>query len=93
MTTIDQITEEAERRLSQDRDAKIEAVRRAGESGLALAEARDLLAAAERDHNQNHVAALRLGWTPKDLKDFGIEQATKASGGRPKKAPAAAPAD
>ncbi|ALE04780.1 hypothetical protein AL755_03580 (plasmid) [Arthrobacter sp. ERGS1:01] len=90
--TIDQITEEAERRLSQDRDEKIQAVRRAGESGLALTEARELLAAAEREHNQNHAAALRQGWTAKDLKDFGIEQATKSSGGRPKRttsAPAA----
>jgi hypothetical protein len=36
---------------------------------------------------------LRLGWTPKDLKDFGIEPATKAAGGRPKKASAATAAD
>lgn len=86
--TIEQITEEAERRLSQDRDAKIEAVRRAGESGQALTEAREFLAAAEREHKQNHAAALRQGWTAKDMKDFGIEQATKATGGRPKKSAA-----
>ncbi len=82
---INQLTQEAEDRLKRDRDAKVASVVAAGKSGAALTEARDLLAAAEREHNLNHAAALRQGWTAKDLKEMGIEPASKQATGRPKK--------
>ena len=90
---ITQLTQEAEDRLTRDRDAKVTSVVAAGKSGTALAQARDFLAAAEREHNLNHAAALRQGWTAKDLKELGIEPATKQAAGRPKKTTTAATAD
>ena len=90
---INALTQEAQDRLSRDRDAKVASVVAAGKSGTALTEAREMLAAAEREHNLNHADALRHGWTPKDLKELGIEPATKQATGRPKKASPAAPSE
>ena len=90
---INQLTQAAEDRLSKDRDAKVASVVTAGKSSTALAEAREFLAAAERDHNLNHAAALRQGWSARDLKEMGIEAATKQANGRPKKQPAAPAAE
>ena len=87
---INVLTQEAENRLTKDRDAKVASVVAAGKSGAALSEAREFLAAAERTHNLNHAAALRHGWSAKDLKEMGIEPATKQATGRPIK-PAPAP--
>ena len=90
---INQLTQAAEDRLTKDREAKVASVVAAGKSGTALAQARDALAAAEREHNLNHAAALRHGWSAKDLKEMGIEAATKQAGGRPKKQTTATAAD
>ena len=90
---INQLTQAAEDRLTKDRDAKVASVVAAGKSGTALTQARDALAAAEREHNQNHAAALRHGWSTKDLKEMGIEAATKQANGRPKKQTTATAAD
>ena len=90
---INQLTQAAEDRLTKDRETKVASVVAAGKSGAALAQARDALAAAEREHNLNHAAALRHGWSAKDLKEMGIEAATKQAGGRPKKQTTATAAD
>ncbi|MDO5754364.1 hypothetical protein [Arthrobacter sp.] len=90
---INTLTQQAEDRLTKDRDAKVASVVAAGKSGAALAEAREFLAAAEREHNLNHAAALRHGWSAKDLKEMGIEAATKQANGRPKRQPAASAAE
>ena len=90
---INTLAQQAEDRLTKDREAKVASVVAAGKSGAALAEAREFLAAAEREHNLNHAAALRQGWSAKDLKEMGIEAATKQGNGRPRKQPAAAAAE
>ncbi|MEO8221805.1 MAG: hypothetical protein ABI563_13590 [Specibacter sp.] len=90
---INVLAQEAEDRLTKDREAKVASVVAAGKSGTALTQARAALNAAEREHNLNHAAALRQGWSAKDLKEMGIEAATKQSNGRPKKSTPAAAAE
>ncbi|WP_343320534.1 hypothetical protein AAFM46_16755 (plasmid) [Arthrobacter sp. TMP15] len=82
---INALTQEAEHRLSRDRENKVASVVAAGKTGTALLHAREELGVAEREHNLTHAAAQRQGWSAKDLKELGIEPATKQATGRPRK--------
>lgn len=82
---IQQIEEAAHRKLEQDRNDRITAVKEYASAAKRSAEARAELAAADDDHLAKYRAALRLGWTESDLKSFGIVQPSKKLGGRPRK--------
>ncbi|WP_077490881.1 hypothetical protein [Sinomonas mesophila] len=82
---IQQIEEAAHRKLEQDRNDRITAVKEYASAAKRSADARAELAAADDDHLAKYRAALRQGWTESDLKGFGIEQPSKKLGGRPRK--------
>ncbi|AMM34790.1 hypothetical protein SA2016_4138 (plasmid) [Sinomonas atrocyanea] len=82
---LQQIEEAANRKLEQDRNDRITAVREYAAAAKRSAEARAELAAADEDHLAKYRAAIRHGWTESDLKGFGIEPPTKKLGGRPRK--------
>jgi hypothetical protein len=82
---IQQIEEAANRKLEQDRNDRITAVREYAAAAKRSTEARAELAAADDDHLAKYRAAIRHGWTESDLKGFGIEPPTKKLGGRPRK--------
>lgn len=56
----------------------------AAASGVELAEAAQLLAAAEQKYAKDYQAALRADWTESDLRGFGLDAPTKRAGGRPR---------
>ncbi|KHL04494.1 hypothetical protein [Sinomonas humi] len=83
---IQQIEEAAHRRIEQDRNERIAAVREYANAAKRSADARVELSAADNEHLAKYRAALRQGWTDSDLKGFGIEPPAKKLGGRPRKA-------
>lgn len=82
---IEQIEEAAHRKIEQDRNERIAAVREYASAATRSADARAELSAADDEHLAKYRAALRRGWTESDLKGFGIEPPSKKLGGRPRK--------
>lgn len=84
---ISEIEAKATAKLDANRDAKVNAVKEAARSGMELAEASELLAAAEQKYAQDYAAARRADWSDSDLKGFGLDAPAKKAGGRPRKKP------
>lgn len=84
---IDDIAAKAAAKIDAARDAKVNAVKKAAASGVELAEAAQLLAAAEQKYAQDYQSALRADWTESDLRGFGLDAPGKKAGGRPRKKP------
>ena len=81
---IDDIAAKAAAKIDAARDTKVNAVKIAAASGVELAEAAQLLAAAEQKYAKDYQAALRADWTEGDLRGFGLDAPTKKAGGRPR---------
>lgn len=80
---INDIAAKAAAKIDAARDVKVNAVKTAAASGVELAEAAQLLAAAEQKYAKDYQAALRADWTDSDLRSFGLDAPTKKAGGRP----------
>ncbi|MCH6472595.1 hypothetical protein [Sinomonas terrae] len=83
---IEQIEAAAQRKLEEDRHARVTSVKAYAEAAKRVADLRADLKAAERQHLAAHRQAVKLGWSEPDLKAFGIEAPTISVGGRPRKA-------
>jgi hypothetical protein len=81
---INNIAAKAAAKIDAARDLKVNAVKTAAASGVELAEAAQLLAAAEQKYAKDFAAALRADWTEADLRGFGLDAPTKRAGGRPR---------
>ncbi|MCI0144037.1 hypothetical protein KNN17_20975 [Arthrobacter bambusae] len=81
---INDIAAKAAAKIDAARDVKVNAVKTAAASGVELAEAAQLLAAAEQKYAKDYQAALRADWTDSDLRSFGLDAPTKKAGGRPR---------
>ena len=81
---INDIAAKAAAKIDAARDLKVNAVRTAAASGVEVAEAAQLLAAAEQKYAKDFAAALRADWTESDLRGFGLETPAKRAGGRPR---------
>ncbi|MBT2538809.1 hypothetical protein [Arthrobacter sp. ISL-69] len=81
---IDDIAAKAAAKIDAARDTKVNAVKTAAASGVELAEAAQLLAAAEQKYAKDYQAALRTDWTESDLRGFGLDAPAKKAGGRPR---------
>jgi len=84
---IDDIAAKAAAKIDAARDSKVNAVKKAAASGVELAKAAELLAAAEQKYAQDYQGALRADWTEADLRGFGLDTPGKKAGGRPRKKP------
>lgn len=71
-------------KIDAARDVKVSAVKTAAASGVELAEAAQLLAAAEQKYAKDYQSALRADWTESDLRGFGLDAPGKKAGGRPR---------
>jgi hypothetical protein len=83
-----QAVEHTARRLL---DARINAVRELAKAQVAVAHARDALAAAETNHAAVHTAATRAGWNDTELKQIGLATPARRTPGRPRRARSSAP--
>jgi hypothetical protein len=81
---IDDIAAKAAAKIDAARDVRVNAVKTAAASGVELAEAAQLLAAAEQKYAKDYQAALRADWTESDLRGFGLDAPSKKAGGRPR---------
>ena len=81
---INDIAAKAAAKIDAARDVKVNAVKTAAASGVELAEAAQLLAAAEQKYAKDYQAALRADWTESDLRGFGLDAPAKKAGGRPR---------
>lgn len=81
---INDIAAKAAAKIDAARDLKVNAVKAAAASGVELAEAAQLLAAAEQKYAKDFAAALRADWTEADLRGFGLDAPAKRAGGRPR---------
>lgn len=81
---INDIAAKAAAKIDSARDKKVNAVRTAAASGVELAQAAQLLAAAEQKYAKDYHAALRADWTESDLRGFGLTAPSKKAGGRPR---------
>ncbi|GAA5201813.1 hypothetical protein GCM10023346_47090 [Arthrobacter gyeryongensis] len=81
---INDIAAKAAAKIDAARDVKVNAVKTAAASGVGLAEAAQLLAAAEQKYAKDYQAALRADWTDSDLRSFGLDAPAKKTGGRPR---------
>ena len=81
---INDIAAKAAAKIDAARDVRVNAVKTAAASGVELAEAAQLLAAAEQKYAKDYQAALRADWTESDLRGFGLDAPTKKAGGRPR---------
>lgn len=81
---INDIAAKAAAKIDAARDVKVNAVKTAAASGVELAEAALLLAAAEQKYAKDYWAALRADWTETDLRGFGLDAPAKKAGGRPR---------
>jgi hypothetical protein len=81
---INDIAAKAAAKIDAARDLRVNAVKTAAASGVELAEAAQLLAAAEQKYAKDFAAALRADWTESDLRGFGLEAPNKRAGGRPR---------
>lgn len=84
---IDDIAAKAAAKIDAARDAKVNAVKKAAASGVEMAEAAQLFAAAEQKYAQDYQGALRADWSESDLRGFGLDAPTKKASGRPRKKP------
>jgi len=82
---INDIAAKAAAKIDAARDAKVNAVKKAAASGVELAEAAQLLAAAEQKYAQDYQGALRADWSESDLRGFGLDAPGKRAAGRPRK--------
>lgn len=81
---IDDIAAKAAEKIDAARTVRVNAVRDAAASAVELAEAAQLLAAAEQKYAKDYQAAQRADWTDADLKGFGLETPGRKVGGRPR---------
>jgi hypothetical protein len=81
---INDIAAKAAAKIDAARDTKVGVVKAAAASGVELAEAAQLLAAAEQKYAKDYQAALRADWTESDLREFGLSAPSKKTGGRPR---------
>ena len=81
---INDIVAKAAAKIDADRDTKVSAVKTAAASSVELADAAQVLAAAEQKYAKNYQAALRADWTESDLRGFGLDAPAKKAGGRPR---------
>ncbi|MDD1475395.1 MULTISPECIES: hypothetical protein [Micrococcaceae] len=81
---INDIAAKAAAKIDAARDTKVNAVKTAAASSVELAEAAQLLSAAEQKYAKDYQTALRADWTESDLRGFGLDAPTKKSGGRPR---------
>ncbi len=81
---INDIAAKAAAKIDAARDSKVNAVKTAAASNVELAEAAQLLTAAEQKYAKDYQAALRADWTESDLRDFGLDTPGRKAGGRPR---------
>lgn len=81
---INDVAAKAAAKIDAARDVKVNAVKTVAASGVELAEAAQLLAAAEQKYAKDYHAALRADWTESDLRGFGLDAPAKKAGGRPR---------
>lgn len=81
---IDDIAAKAAAKIDAAREVRVNAVKTAAASGVELAEAAQLLAAAEQKYAKDYQSALRADWTETDLRGFGLDAPSKKAGGRPR---------
>jgi hypothetical protein len=81
---INDIAAKAAAKIDAARDVRVNAVKTAAASGVELAEAAQLLAAAEQKYAKDYQAALRADWTESDLRGFGLTAPSKKASGRPR---------
>lgn len=74
----------AAERLDAERNARLEAITAFGAAAQSAAEAKELAAAAEREHTAAYAKAQRLGWSDADFKELGIAIPEKKPQGRPR---------
>ena len=81
---INDIAAKAAAKIDAARDVKVNAVKTAAASSVELAEAVQLLAAAEQKYAKDYQNAIRSDWTESDLRGFGLDAPARKAGGRPR---------
>lgn len=87
---IEQIAQAAAAEIDQARDAKVQSIRELATTAQRVADAKEALAAAEREHARSFQAAERAGWDDKSIRKLGIDVPERRAGGRPRKPSSAA---
>lgn len=82
---IEQIAQAAAAEIDQARDAKVQSIRELATTAQRVADAKEALAAAEREHARSFQAAERAGWDDKSIRKLGIDVPERRAGGRPRK--------
>lgn len=87
---IEQIAQAAAAEIDQARDAKVQSIRELATTAQRVADAKEALASAEREHARSFQAAERAGWDDKSIRKLGIDVPERRAGGRPRKSSATA---